>query len=256
MNAGVLAFDDAEVVRGAFRFRSGAVRPRAGRVTVLLGPTGGGKTTALRVAAGLLVPVRGCVLLDGSPVHAVPATRRAARLAYVPQRPEVGLPFRVDEVVALGLHARRADDASVGAALEQVGLQGLAHRAFHTLSAGQQQRAAVARALAQHGPGGVLLLDEAFSAIDPPECASLVRVLRGLASAGATILAATHDLAVAAALADDAWLIRDGATCNFGPAADLLAPGPLGRFLGVSIASAVAAGGRTIAVADLAPGGS
>ena len=174
-------------------------------------------------------------------------------MAYVPQRPEVGLPFRVEEVVALGLHARRGDPSRVRRALEQVGLQGLAQRAFHTLSAGQQQRAAVARALAQHAPGGVLLLDEAFSAIDPPECASLVRVLRALAAEGATILAATHDLAVAAALADDAWLVRDGRTVDFGPAARVLAPEPLGQFLGVAIAVGKAPGGRTIAVPDLAP---
>jgi len=107
----------------------------------------------------------------------------------------------------------------------------------------------VARALAQHEPGGVLLLDEAFAAVDPPEAAAIVRAVREEAAAGATVLAATHDMAVASAIADDVWCIVAGQTRAFGLASELLTAGALPALIGVAIAEVNGANGR-IAVAD------
>ena len=185
-----LRFQSPIIARGAFIFAPGDVAPSAGRVTVLIGPNGGGKTTALRAAAGMLAPEQGAILLDGAPVHSMPAAQRAARMALVAQRPEVGAPFSVRDVVALGRVRRPAAPERIEQALARAGLSQLADRPFHALSGGQQQRVAVARALAQHEPGGVLLLDEAFAAVDPPEAAALVREIREEAAAGATVLAA------------------------------------------------------------------
>ena len=76
-----LRFRSPVIPRGAFTLTSGEIAPAAGRVTVLIGPNGGGKTTALRAAAGMLVPEQGAILLDGAPVHSMPAAERAARHA-------------------------------------------------------------------------------------------------------------------------------------------------------------------------------
>lgn len=251
MTAPMLTFHSVQMQRGGFAFAVDGIQLARGAITVLLGPNGGGKTTALRLAGGLLAPSAGQVLLDGVPVATMRPADRARRVAYVPQRPEVGLPFRVREVVELARHALPAAPGRVDHALAAVGLSRLADRAFHQLSAGQQQRVAVARALAQHAPGGVLLLDEAFSAVDPAECAGMLAVVRALADAGSTILLATHDLALAAAAADHAWLIQGGATAGFGPAGTLLSADRLQAFLGLPVALAAGAGGRPIPVPDL-----
>ena len=244
-----LRFRSPVIPRGAFTLTPGEVAPAAGRVTVLIGPNGGGKTTALRAAAGMLVPEQGAILLDGAPVHSMPAAERAARMALVAQRPEVGAPFSVRQVVALGRVLRPSAPDRIEHALVRTGLAALADRPFHALSGGQQQRVAVARALAQHEPGGVLLLDEAFAAVDPPEAAALVREIRAEAAAGATVLAATHDLSVASALADDVWCIAGGRTTAFGLSRELLTRQSLPSLLGIAVAEAHGARG-TIAVAD------
>ena len=244
-----LDFQSPTLRRGTFQLAVGVIAPRPGRITVLIGPNGGGKTTALRLAAGLLTPDTGSVVIDGEPVHALSALQRAARIALVTQRPDVGAPFSVREVAALGRIALPTDAQRVERALQRVGLAALADRPYHSLSGGQQQRVAVARALAQHEPGGVLLLDEAFAAVDPPEAAAIVRAVREEAAAGATVLAATHDMAVASAIADDVWCIVAGQTRAFGPASELLTAGALPALLGVAIAEVNGANGR-IAVAD------
>lgn len=250
MSAVRLRFESASVCVGRFSLATGAIDPVPGRVTVLLGLNGSGKTTALRAAAGLVRPAGGRVTVDGMAVHGLPAAARAARIAFVPQRTEVGAPFTAREVAALGRVALPSDPARVDAALAAVGLAALAGRPFATLSGGQQQRVGVARALAQHLPGGVLLLDEAFAAVDLPETAALVALVRGAAAQGATVLAAVHDLSLAGALADDVWCLRDGTTAAFGPAADVLAPASLRALVGVEVRSAAGIGGRPVLAAD------
>ena len=84
-----LDFQSPMLRRGTFQLAVGVLAPRPGRITVLIGPNGGGKTTALRLAAGLLTPDTGSVLIDGEPVHALSALQRAARIALVTQRPDV-----------------------------------------------------------------------------------------------------------------------------------------------------------------------
>lgn len=246
-----LRFEDARARFVGFTLDAGTVAPRPGRVTVLIGPNGGGKTTALRLAAGLLRPTSGRVTVDGVPVHSMPAAQRARSVAMVVQRPQVSAPFSAAEVVELGAAAAGGGPTSAREALALVGLGARAGIPFALLSGGEQQRVAVARALHQHRPGGVLLLDEAFAAVDPPEAAAIVAGLRGRAAEGATVLVATHDLALASALADDVWCIGSGRTLGFGPAAELLAPEALGRLLGIVAVTAPGSRGP-IAAADLA----
>jgi len=164
---------------------------QSGSLTALVGPNGAGKSTLLQAIAGQLPLESGFIKLDGQPLT-LPLARR--QLALMPQRGEIawGFPITVRELVGLGrLVAARPGCCDVEAALQRVGLAGLAKRRLDQLSGGQQQRALLARTLVQ--PAQVLLLDEPCAAIDPPARTALLRVMGQLRDAGLTLLVSSHD---------------------------------------------------------------
>lgn len=142
-----------------------------GQFVALVGPNGSGKTTLLRVILGSLSPARGTVRLLGAPPGHLP---EPWRLGYVPQRPVLAseVPATVEEIVSSGRLARRGwwrplgrtDREEIRHALESVGLSELAGRPVNELSAGQQQRAFIARAFA--GEPDLLVLDEPIAGVD------------------------------------------------------------------------------------------
>ena len=162
-----------------------------GTLTALVGPNGAGKSTLLQAIEGQLPIESGSIRLDG-----VPLTLALARqqLALMPQRGEIAwhFPITVRELVALGrMAAKRPGCCDVEAALQRVGLAGLAGRRLDQLSGGQQQRALRARTLVQ--PARLLLLDEPCAAIDPPSRTQLLKVMGQLRDAGLTLLVSSHD---------------------------------------------------------------
>jgi zinc/manganese transport system ATP-binding protein len=162
-----------------------------GTLTALVGPNGAGKSTLLQAIEGQLPIESGSIRLDG-----VPLTLALARqqLALMPQRGEIAwhFPITVRELVALGrMAAKRPGCCDVEAALQRVGLAGLAGRRLDQLSGGQQQRALLARTLVQ--PARLLLLDEPCAAIDPPSRTQLLKVMGQLRDAGLTLLVSSHD---------------------------------------------------------------
>ena len=162
-----------------------------GTLTALVGPNGAGKSTLLQAIAGQLPLNGGSLDLDGTPLKQGQIRRQ---LALMPQRSEIAwhFPIRVHELVALGrLAAKRPGCCDVEAALQRVGLSGLAQRRLDQLSGGQQQRALLARTLVQ--PARVLLLDEPCAAIDPPSRTELLRVMGQLRDAGLILLVSSHD---------------------------------------------------------------
>jgi iron complex transport system ATP-binding protein len=227
-----------------------------GEITAIVGPNGAGKSTLLRVLLGLITPTRGEVLLDGARVHAMPARARAARMAYVAQRPSLAFATSVLESVAMGCalaHARHARDRALDA-LSRVGLADRAHEDFATLSAGQQQRVALARALAQvRGvQSGAILADEPVSAMDPAHALASMRLLREAASAGARVGVVLHDLSLAQRSSDRVLVLdASGAVRASGPTRDVLTPGVLRETFGVEFESLH--GARASALAALDP---
>jgi ABC-type nitrate/sulfonate/bicarbonate transport system ATPase subunit len=188
------AFDDLTVVRGV----SLAVSP--GEFVALVGPSGCGKSTLLSIAAGLMRPDRGEVLLDGAP-----ARERLGRLALMPQRDAL-LPWRtVRENVALAarLTGSRAPSARTDAStlLARLGLRGFDDHYPHALSGGMRQRAALARTVIARADAW--LLDEPLGALDALTRADLQGVLAATwtQERPSTILV-THDLDEALLLAD------------------------------------------------------
>ena len=193
-----------------------------GEVGVVLGPSGVGKTTLLRVIAGLHRPTEGTVwvadqVVDDANTH-VPTRDR--RVGLVPQEAALFSHLTVGENVAFGISDQPGASAKAAALLADVGLAGFEDRRPDELSGGQQQRAAIARAIAP-GPE-ILLLDEPFIGLDP-ESAELCRiVLRDLlAKHKTTALMVTHEQQAALALADVIVVLRDGKVSGWGSPVDL-----------------------------------
>lgn len=215
----------------------------AGTVTAVLGPNGSGKSTLLRLLLGLLAPGTGSVTLGGRSVHAMREPDRAASLAYLPQRPSVAFGFSLLDVVALGpgrlAVGPRAAEA-VRRAVDAVGLAGREATPFAELSAGQQQRAVLARALAQAGTmagppeGTALLADEPTSALDPRHALQAMGLLRAQAEAGRAVVASLHDLGAALRFADRALLLdAEGRVAAAGAVRQALAEPVIERVFGV-----------------------
>ena len=199
-----------------------------GEWVALIGPNGAGKSTLLRAVAGL-VPYRGRIHVMGDDASALGRRRLARRVALVPQVPVMPDELTVREYVLLGRtphvaylgRERRSDLAATAGALERLELQPLAHRRLDSLSGGERQRATLARALAQEAP--VLLLDEPTSALDvgrQQQALELVDALRR--DVGLTVLAAMHDLTLAAQYADRLLLLDDGRLVAGGGARSVL----------------------------------
>lgn len=194
-----------------------------GKLCSLIGPNAAGKSTLLRLMLGQLEPWQGCVEIDSLDIRKMAVKDRAAILSYVPQRGLVSFAFTVEQVVAMGRYALQRDDAAVDMAIEQCDLVRHRSKIFSQLSAGQQQRVLLARALAQAaGQGKVMLLDEPGSAMDLWHQHQTMATLSDLAKKGMTILVVLHDLNLAARYADDIWLIDGGKLVAAGPWDDVL----------------------------------
>jgi sulfate/thiosulfate transport system ATP-binding protein len=193
-----------------------------GELTALLGPSGGGKSTLLRVIAGLETPDRGRVFIDGKDMTDVPARRRG--VGFVFQHYAAFSHMSVWDNVAFGLQVARASNAEtrrrVDELLRLVHLDGLANRYPAQLSGGQRQRMALARALAVEPK--LLLLDEPFGALDVKVRQELRTWLRRLhEQVHATTIFVTHDQEEALELADQIVLVKDGHVEQTGRPAEL-----------------------------------
>jgi iron complex transport system ATP-binding protein len=204
-----------------------------GKITAILGPNAAGKSTLLRCLIGALRPERGTVLVDGQQSHGLRARQLAQRIAYVPQRPTVSASFTVRQVIELGRYALPADSTRIAEAIETLDLSDVANRPFPALSAGQQQRVTLARAVAQLAPDGHLIMDEPTSAMDLRHVASALRLFQRLAAGGATVIVAMHDISAASVLADDVWLLSAGSLIAAGPSSDVLVLERLQSLFGV-----------------------
>jgi iron complex transport system ATP-binding protein len=231
-----------------------------GQLTAVLGPNGAGKSTLLKTLIGTLVPTSGRVTLGSTPVGALSPAHRAAALIYIPQHSALAFPFTTRAVVGMGLltSPTRPSDPAVDQALERVGLLDRAETEFGTLSAGQQQRATLARALAQRSlpppPGPrALIADEPAGALDPAHALAAAAILKRLAGEGLIVVAAMHDLSAVLRDADRVLLMdAAGRVAAQGPTASTLTPQALGAVFGVPF-HALEVGGRTVAMIPTPP---
>lgn len=223
-------------VAGARLVEDIALRADSGQFVGLVGPNGSGKSTLLRCVYRALRPAAGRVLLDGDDLHALTAREGARRLAALPQESGGEFDFTAAEVVAMGRlphqgpggRATAADAEVCAAALARAGAAHLAGRGFLTLSGGEKQRVLIARALAQEPK--VLVLDEPTNHLD---IAQQLEVLSLVRESGVTVLAALHDLNLAAGYCDALYVVAGGRIVASGPPHSVLTAELLAEVFGV-----------------------
>ena len=210
-----------------------------GRFVALIGPNGAGKTTLLRALAGL-VPASGTITLDGTPLAAMSRRERARRIAYLPQGHHVHWPLAARDIVALGRFPHGVNDpatmgaphaAIVDAAMARTGTAQFAERVIQTLSGGERARVMLARVLAVEAP--VLLADEPTASLDPRHQLAVMQDLKAEARRGTLVIAVTHDLSLAARLADVVILMANGAIAAQGLPAEVFTPELLAAIYGI-----------------------
>jgi spermidine/putrescine transport system ATP-binding protein len=182
-----------------------------GEFLTLLGASGSGKTTTLRMIAGFEQPTAGGIWMEGQPIHALPPYKRHVNTVF--QNYALFPHMSVWDNVAYGLKMRRVAKAEIGtrvdAALAMVHLEALGRRAPRQLSGGQQQRVALARALVNRPK--VLLLDEPLGALDLKLRKEMQLELKHLQTqVGITFVYVTHDQEEALTMSDRIALMRAG----------------------------------------------
>ena len=222
-------YDARRKAAGAFALHDVSVAVQRGSLTGLLGPNGCGKTTLLRLMAGVLHPDQGTVTLSGRPLRGISRRELARHVAVVPQETHPAFDYSVLEMALMGRHPHLGvfqlegpeDIAIAQESLAATGTAHLASRPYATLSGGEKQRVVIAGALAQSPE--VLLLDEPTASLDLAyqlEVASLLSRLNR--DRGVTMVLATHDLNLAASLCDSLVLLRAGRVLAKGATRDVL----------------------------------
>jgi iron complex transport system ATP-binding protein len=223
------------ISKGCFAYRASNVLQyidldlAPGQFYGLIGPNGSGKTTLLDLLTATRVLQSGQISFQGRALGQYSKKELATKIALVPQQFAMGFDFTVADLVLMGRYpyiprfsnpsARDLD--LVDEAMHVMQIQSLRHRLITDLSGGEKQRVVVARALAQDTE--VLVLDEATSNLDIHHTIEIMHVIRKLVcDQGRTVIAAIHDLNLAAAFCDQVIVLKEGRIFNAGPVAEVL----------------------------------
>jgi len=216
--------------RSAPEFTLGPVsfEARQSELVTILGPNASGKSTLLRLLAGMFKALSGRIEVDGLEIGDLDLLRRAQKIAFVQQESELLFPLRVWEYVLQGRYpyGRRLrfeseeDSLLAGNALSQVGADSFRERWMNELSGGEKQRVILARALAQQP--SLLLLDEPTQHLDIGGKVELLRRLRKLADGNSySVIVVTHELNLAAEFSDRVVLLHKGKSLRVGTPAQV-----------------------------------
>lgn len=206
-----------------------SLRLESGHFYGLIGPNGSGKSTLLSLMSGHLVQDNGSILLHGTEVHNYSRKALSRLLTTVPQSFSLNFDFSVHEVVLMGRHPHiarfanpdRTDFAHVDNALDLMGISHLQQRTVTQLSGGEKQRVMVARSLAQNTE--IILLDEVTSNLDINYSISIMKTMSKMVrEEGRTVIAALHDLNMAAAFCDRLIVLQDGGLSQFGDTSEII----------------------------------
>lgn len=219
----MISVDDvAYSVGGISIIERASVRFPTGRFSVILGPNGAGKSTLLKVATGLLHPTSGNVRYDDAPLATIAAERLSRQRAVLSQTVDLAFSLAVRDVALMGRYPyysrvpTQADLAIVDRALELVGLAHKRDQAYPTLSAGERQKAQLARVLAQiwnyddASAHRYLFLDEPTSNLDLHYQMQILDLARDLLQHNCTVIAILHDLNVACEYGDHFIVLDQG----------------------------------------------
>lgn len=204
-----------------------SLQVRAGETLVLLGTSGSGKTTTLKMINRLIEPTSGTILIDGKDIRQRKPFELRRNIGYVIQQIGLFPHMKVNENVAVVLKLVKWPAEKIKNRIEElmslVGLEmpEVAYKYPHELSGGQMQRVGIARALAANPP--ILLMDEPFGALDPITRSNVQKEFKNLEkSIKKTIIIVTHDVNEAVALADNICLMDSGKIKQLGTPASLI----------------------------------
>ena len=186
-----------------------------GQFWALVGPNGAGKSTLLNLVAGDLQPSTGSIRFDGKVLQSYTQAELARKRAYLLQQRRVEFPFQVLEIVLLGriphLEGRKEEETDVKQArfaLNRLDSEEFSDRIYPTLSGGEASRVDMARTITQDTD--LLLLDEPSNHLDPRHQIQVLELCQSLISENRTIIAAMHDLNLAALFADQVIMLNQG----------------------------------------------
>ena len=217
---------DIELSIGSNNILKGAsIKANKNEFIGIIGPNGSGKSTFLKCIYRILKPNNGCIMLDNELLDKMPIKESAKKMAVVSQHNYYNFDFSVEEVVLMGraphkksLERDNAKDYEiVRDSLEKVGMLDFRKRSFSTLSGGEQQRVILARALAQQTK--CLILDEPTNHLDIKYQIQLLNIVK---DSNLTVIAAIHDLNIAAMYCDKLYVIKDGEVIAFGTPREVL----------------------------------
>ena len=226
-----------------------AIRP--GRMLVILGRNGAGKSSLLHVLAGLATPADGEVRLAARRLDEWPRRQLALELGLLMQASEDPFPGTALDTALVGRHPHiefwqwesEADRAVARQCLAAMDLAGLETRDVGTLSGGERRRLAIATVLAQDPQA--FLLDEPIQQLDPQHQLAVLHRFRALADAGRTVALSLHDPGLAARFADDVLLLFGDGRWQFGTAQELLHEPAISELYGIAVKELAWTGGRT-----------
>ncbi|MCV6591230.1 MAG: ABC transporter ATP-binding protein [Marinobacterium sp.] len=230
-----------------------------GQLVGLIGPNGAGKSTLLRLLAGMSKVEQGHLELNGTPLHKLSTMERARQITLVPQDCQINFAFSAREVVAMGrnpwlgrFQPPGLDDlALIDQAMSRTDVLHLADRPVNTLSGGERQRVVIARAIAQQTP--IILLDEATANLDIAHQLTLLGLARSLSEQGQLVIAAIHDLNMAARFCDRLLLLAEQTLQADGTAEMVLTCDNLSRYFQLDAEIIPASNERALTLYPRAP---
>jgi iron complex transport system ATP-binding protein len=237
----MIAFENLSLsLRGRSILNQMSGRIDRGRVTVILGPNGAGKSTLLSCLAGLRVPDAGSLTLDGASIANMNGRERGRRIGLLPQKGDIHWDLSVAALVSLGRlphHDRwqfsQADEGAVTAAMTMTDVVQLAERPVLSLSGGEQARVLLARVFA--GQPEWLLADEPLANLDPLHQLDTLDRLSAYAKGVAGVVIVMHDLTLAARIADDVIILKNGTVEASGPQSQVMTPSILSAAFGIEV---------------------
>lgn len=212
-----------------------------GDTVFVLGENGSGKSTLLKIICGILVPSSGVVAVEGKQVTSFGKRELASFVSYGGEEVPADFPLTVFDFVSLGRFPHRGFFGSFGSddrlkvenAMEMMEIASFGDRYLHELSAGERQRAFLARAVAQDGK--LMVLDEPAAHLDMRTTVRIFGILKNLASEGKTVIISSHDVNLTARYSRSVLILKAGGLIAYGPKEHVITEEKIREAFGVEV---------------------